>query len=291
MGHPHEHLPAQRSGTERDAIGGSRSDLSHEHLWIADDGTGLHAPPGRLVRDPATGELCCHVCGEFFRSLGAHVRAHGYTADEYRRVMGLARTRALTSSAVSDAISLRQRRRFATSSEHRSALAVGHEMARDGRLSTMARTDSGLRPEAASSQARARDRGRATQAHRRDAEMRDCRERVDGGDFPRWLGEAYANGASLEELGRSLGIGRRRVRDELERAGVGIRRAGVNGSRAKRSRIVANDDDAARRVGTDDLVGWLEDMRRQGHRMTDLAAAVGRSESWVRTRLLTRSAA
>jgi len=93
---PRAPLPAARSA---DAVSG-RSDqtpapsTTHGHLWTLPEGTGLHAPLGRLVDDPATGRLCCHLCGRWFLSLGAHVRAHGYTADAYRDTMQLLRTRA-----------------------------------------------------------------------------------------------------------------------------------------------------------------------------------------------------
>lgn len=70
----------------------------HEHLWSLPDGTGLHAPPGRLLAEEATGRLCCHLCGQWFAALGIHVRVHGHTAGTYREAMGLPRTSALAAS-------------------------------------------------------------------------------------------------------------------------------------------------------------------------------------------------
>lgn len=70
----------------------------HGHLWSLPDGTGLHAPPGRLVIEEGTGRVCCHLCGWWFTSLGIHVRAHGYTAGTYRQAMGLPRGSALTAA-------------------------------------------------------------------------------------------------------------------------------------------------------------------------------------------------
>ena len=70
----------------------------HEHMWSLPDGTGLHAPPGRLLTEEASGRLCCHLCGQWFSALGIHVRVHGQTADTYRDAMGLPRTSVLAAS-------------------------------------------------------------------------------------------------------------------------------------------------------------------------------------------------
>jgi RNA polymerase sigma factor (sigma-70 family) len=61
----------------------------HGHLWRLADGRGLHAPPGTLVRNPASGAVCCHLCGRWFVALGSHIRVHGYTAPGYRRALQL----------------------------------------------------------------------------------------------------------------------------------------------------------------------------------------------------------
>ena len=55
---------------------------------------------GELLDD---GErVCCHVCGEWRRSLSGHVqRTHGMTLDEYRERYQLSRKQGLCSSAVS----------------------------------------------------------------------------------------------------------------------------------------------------------------------------------------------
>jgi len=71
----------------------------HGHMWSLPDGTGLHAPPGRLVTDERTGRLCCHLCGDWFAALGIHVRSHGHTAGTYRAAMSLPRTTVLTVAA------------------------------------------------------------------------------------------------------------------------------------------------------------------------------------------------
>ena len=76
----------------------------HGHLWTLPDGTGLHAPPGILVAEFATGRLCCHLCGQWFAALGVHVRVHGHTAGSYREATGLPPGRVLASPDVSESI-------------------------------------------------------------------------------------------------------------------------------------------------------------------------------------------
>lgn len=62
---------------------------------------GVHAPYGVLVRDEQSDTVLCHLCGQWFRALGSHVRVHGLTADGYRTAFGLYRTRPLTSREIS----------------------------------------------------------------------------------------------------------------------------------------------------------------------------------------------
>ena len=85
----------------------------HDYLWFLPDGTGLHAPAGRLVPQEGTGRLCCHLCGEWFTALGTHVRAHGFTAGAYRQAMSLPPRRALVASSLSALMARNTRSRWA----------------------------------------------------------------------------------------------------------------------------------------------------------------------------------
>lgn len=277
MGQPHEH-PEHR----HDVVGGHRT---HEHLWTAANGTGLHAPPGQVVRDRLTGEVCCHVCGEFFHSLGSHVRAHGYTAAEYRRAMDLSRTKSLSSATVSEAISRRQRQSYATSSEHRVRLEPGQEMVRDGRLTELAKTGRSVRMQSDRLRSEALDAGRRTREGCRQAALSARLDQLGIADLGCWLRATYADGASLSNLAETLGIGQQRLRSELERAGVTLRDRGTNSAQGKRSRAIANEQLAAQRVGTDDLNAWLSEQHRRGVTLSELGRRVGHSSHWVRWRV------
>ncbi len=97
---------------------------SHLHLWSLPDGTGLHAPYAELVAEEGTSRLCCHLCGRWYVSLGAHVRAHGHTADTYRLAMGLCTTQPLTSTPLS---AQRRLRRVAALAAGRRTVAARRE--------------------------------------------------------------------------------------------------------------------------------------------------------------------
>ena len=172
----------------------------HHHEWHLPDGTGLHAPIGVLVRDEETGKACCHVCGEFFTFLGAHIRSHGYSAVEYRSVMGLGRTTPLTEPLLSSNIARRQKALYEASSEFRSNLAAGHEMARRGHLTAIARRSHvNPRLQAVSARNQALAQGRVTRVLTAE---RDAAERLGVDDLLTWLAERHRAGMSLAQLGQ-----------------------------------------------------------------------------------------
>ena len=287
---PRAPLPAARGA---DAVSG-RSDqtpapsTTHGHLWTLPEGTGLHAPLGRLVVDPATGRLCCHLCGRWFVSLGAHVRMHGYTADAYRDTMQLLRTRPLISTELSTTIATRQARAYADSAQVRERFAESQQLARTGQLTWRARAgnlESWQRLERVGTSRAQLATGRATRARHREAHIAALLTERGAPDLSTFLRAEYAAGASLQTLARTTGLGRNRLHAALTAAGITIRPTGHNTPAGKRSRAQAADEAAAARVGTGDLHGWLTDRYDQGWSLTRLAAAVGRSTHWVRWRL------
>ena len=263
----------------------------HGHIWLGADGTGLHAPYGELVRDEATGDVCCHLCGRWFTFLGGHVRVHGLDADSYRELAGLGATRALASRDLSERVRTRQRARYAADADARQQLAAGQEMARSGLLA--GRERAGWRGERTDEVPleRRRERarqlacGRATSDSRREQAQAERLRKLGYDDLSSYLQRAYAAGGSLESLGRATGLGRVRLRDALVEAGVELRASGVNTDAGKRARADYADARAARRVGVSDLYGWMVARRDEGWTLQQLALVVGHSVPWVRTRL------
>lgn len=257
---------------------------SHLHLWSLPDGTGLHAPYGELVAEEGTSRLCCHLCGRWYVSLGAHVRAHGHTADTYRLAMGLCTTQPLTSTPLSATIAKRQAEGYRRDPELRARLDAGRQTLR-----------AGPRPAAGSAhdepaQRRLR-RAAALAAGRRTVAARRAQEparRLAAWGHPSlhdFLRCAHSDGASLDDLARQTGLGRARLRQEVRAAGIEARAVGSNSAAAKRSRAVTHEAAAARRVGAGDIHTWLTERRSQGWSLGQLAAAVGHSSPWVRIRL------
>ncbi|MPQ97180.1 hypothetical protein GB931_04405 [Modestobacter sp. I12A-02628] len=260
----------------------------HLHLWTSPEGHRLHAPFGELTREDSTGRLCCHLCGRWYASLGSHLRAHGWTSDGYRAAMGLASGTPLTGRSLSSSISARQARRYAADPDHRRQLGRGHRMARDGSLAEAARRaarDAAVRPQRDAARRAALDAGRATRREARAARLRARLAEAGSADLATHLRDRHAAGASLAELARETGLGRDRLRAALLEAGVVPRPPGATTPAGRRARAVAADEAAARRVGTDDVRAWLDRRSREGWSVLRLAAAVGHSPPWVRSRL------
>ncbi len=263
----------------------SASSLPHLHLWSLPDGTGLHAPLGELAIEDGTLRLCCHVCGRWFVSLGAHVRAHGYTAEAYRRAMGLCATLPLTSSPLSATIARRQTEGYRRDQEVRDRLDAGRQSLRRAPTST-ARTSEGEPMQRQRRRGAALAAGRRTKTVRRDQELTRRLEQWGHDTLHDFLRCAYSDGASLDDLGRQTGLGRARLHQEMTAAGIQTRAVGRNSADARRSRALKHDAAAARRVGTDDISTWLAARTRDGWSVRRLAAAVGHSSPWVRARLI-----
>lgn len=258
----------------------------HLHLWHLPDGTGVHAPIGQLVHDEETGEVCCHLCGGFFSSLGSHLRAHGWTAETYRLAMGLSRNRPLAARTLSAAISARQSRRYAEDAELQVHFRTGQAMARSGVLAQRAReARPDDTPEARRIRADALQRGRETVRGRRQAALAGCVADQGSGSLGAYLRDAYVAGTSLADLARATGLGRQRLREAMDEAGIPIRRSGDTTPVGRRARAGAADARAADRLGVPDLCAWLAAQRAAGATLTALAQAVGHSTHWVRWRL------
>ncbi|HJT05083.1 MAG TPA: MucR family transcriptional regulator [Pseudonocardiaceae bacterium] len=195
---------------------------SHAHLWSLPDGTGLHAPYGQLMAEPASGRICCHLCGRWFVSLGSHLRQHGHTADSYREAMGLCRSRPLVAAALSRSIASRQSAAYRRSPTLRAHLAVGQELSRTGQLARLASTArSGQAPwELAQVRRATLDAGRITMAAQRDRALAHRLRALGFDDLASYLRHAHASGASLRRIARTTRMGWSRMRRELDAAGI-----------------------------------------------------------------------
>lgn len=96
------------------------------------DGTPRHGPVGEIVMD---GDLVlCHLCGRWFRSVTAHLRAHGWTKDGYCDGFGLERGQSLEGSATRKRRSAAFSARLVFEPAVRAGSAAGRARARAGAL-------------------------------------------------------------------------------------------------------------------------------------------------------------
>ncbi|MFI6377282.1 MucR family transcriptional regulator [Streptomyces sp. NPDC050546] len=256
---------------------------------MSDQGGREHPDFGRLIRDEATDTVACHVCGRSFRSLGAHLRVHGMTAEEYRQEFGLLRTRALSARSLSAEQSRRSRAEYQASEESQAYFATGRTMARTGELNRRRWNTTTKRAE--STELRrlrqaALDTGRRTQA--RVAGARTAAALRAGGftDLEQALRTVYVDRQhGIEDTARVLALGKGRVRRLLGEYGIAVRPPGQNSAVGKRSRTWLNDRAAAERVGADDITTWLRGRTAEGATLRELAAATGRSIPWVAARI------
>ena len=149
-------------------------------VGVLSDGTPFYAPIGRA---PVSGaRVACHLCGRWFRSVTAHLRAHGWTKERYCQAFGLERgqplegpeTRKLRSAAF--------------------AARLVFELIRDGSAAGRARATSGQLARDAAAAARGRSfpeqrRRKSAQAHaagQSPLAMAASRERADRAPSRRW---------------------------------------------------------------------------------------------------------
>lgn len=103
---------------------------------VLGDGTPCYAPPGTMVRDGH--QVQCHLCGGWFRSVGPHLRVHGWARADYREALGLERGESLEGHATRERRSSALRRRLATDPAVRAGSAAGRALTRTGALTRAA---------------------------------------------------------------------------------------------------------------------------------------------------------
>lgn len=100
------------------------------------DGTPCHAPPG--VMEIADEHARCHLCGRWFRSVGAHLRSHGWDRASYRTAFGLERGQSLEGSTTRDRRARAMHRRRAHDPVVRAGCEIGRRWASTGELTRAA---------------------------------------------------------------------------------------------------------------------------------------------------------
>lgn len=183
---------------------------------VLEDGTPSYAPIGTVVRD---GErVLCHLCGRWFRSVVAHLRAHGWDHLAYRAAFGLerdeplegARTRALR------AASMRERR--ARDPAVRMGSEIGQAWVRSGALTRAAAEAARGRPQPEQRRRKtlrtlegidpvARAAGTRRHADRQLRHVaQEAAERLGFADIGALVRYHVGSGASLAAISRAAGL-------------------------------------------------------------------------------------
>ena len=95
-----------------------------------------HAPIGSVVHEGD--RVLCHLCGHWFKSVPAHLRAHGLDDLAYRQAFGLERSAPLEGATTRQRRAAALRRRRATDPVVRAWCEEGVERARSGALTEAA---------------------------------------------------------------------------------------------------------------------------------------------------------
>jgi hypothetical protein len=92
----------------------------------------FYAPIGEVVIDNEL--VICHLCGRSLRSVTAHLRVHGWTADAYRETFGLERGQPLEGPGTRKLRAAAFTSRLVFEPAVREGSAAGRERARNGQL-------------------------------------------------------------------------------------------------------------------------------------------------------------
>jgi len=103
-------------------------------VGVLAEGTVFFAPIGEVVIDGSL--VMCHLCGRSFRSVAAHLSAHGWTKDRYCEAFGLERGQSLEGPQTRKLRAAAFTARLLFEPAVREGSAAGRERARTGDLAS-----------------------------------------------------------------------------------------------------------------------------------------------------------
>ncbi|MCH6166755.1 MucR family transcriptional regulator [Pseudonocardia alaniniphila] len=204
--HPPEYVPSTWA----------RGRSVHEVAGVLPDGTVHYAPIGVVIGDGPV--VMCHLCGEWFRSVLAHLRSHGWSQEAYRTAFGLERGQPLegTSTRERRAAALTVRR--STDPAIREGCDVGMRWAKSGGLSRAAALAARGRPQPeqrrrktlATLAAISLEKRAAATRRYADERLREtataAAQRLGFSDIGTLVRERIRDGSSLAAISRAAGL-------------------------------------------------------------------------------------
>ncbi|SNT63626.1 hypothetical protein SAMN05421812_115167 [Asanoa hainanensis] len=196
------------------------------------DGTGYHAPLGRMVADGD--RVCCHLCGRFFLSVASHIRVHGWSKADYLAAFGLELSNPLSGEATRKRRAASFTARFAVEPAIQRAQRLAHDRARSGALTAAAATAARGRRQPAERRAKTLrtlagiSRAARAEGTRRAAADRMARvaagvaDRFGFADFPSYVADRLRRGASMAAISREAGLHKDWVSRQLAAVAPGV---------------------------------------------------------------------
>ena len=262
-------------------------------VGVLADGTPFYAPIGEIVIVDA--RVTCHLCGRSFRSVTAHLRAHGWSKERYCLTFGLERTQSLEGHETRKLRSTAFAARLIFEPAVRDGSAAGRARARAGELARDAAASARGRPfpeQRRRKNARARTAGfsastRAVIRERADRKLAavasNAAARHGFADIGSLVSARIAAGMSLAAVSREIG----QHKDWLSRH---LARLDPVAANLARQRPVHQPDrawePALRSIGFADVGAYLHDRHVTRHQTVNvIAAEIGMSHHAVEAAL------
>jgi len=262
-------------------------------VGVLADGTPYYAPIGEVVA--ADARVTCHLCGRSFRSVTAHLRAHGWSKERYCMTFGLERAQSLEGDETRKLRSASFAARLVFEPAVREGSAAGRARARAGELARDAAAAARGRPfpeQRRRKNARARRRMLSVAAQAASRERADrqlaavaagAAARLGFADIGALVAARVAAGMSLAAVSREIG----QHKDWLSRHLPRVDPAAASQARQRSAR----QPDAAwvpvlAGLGFADVAAYLHDrhlVRHQTVNVIDVATGLGDERRYIVT--------
>lgn len=257
------------------------------------DGTAYFAPVGEVVLDGD--RVTCHLCGRLFRSVTAHLPAHGWTKEQYCTAFGLERRQSLEGPQTRKLRSAAFTARLIFEPAVRAGSAAGRARAKSGDLAMDAakaargrpfpeqRRRKAVRAAAAVPPATAARAGRERSGRHLEAVAAQVARQHGHPDIGALVLARAQQGLSLAAISREAGLHKDWLSRHLPRLDPAAAQAAT---RARAARPDTSWLPAVRQFGHDDVADYLRDRHVERHLSVNaIAAEVGVSHHAVRAAL------
>jgi hypothetical protein len=254
-------------------------------VGVLGDGTPYFAPIGQVVADGAL--VTCHLCGRAFRSVVAHLSAHGWTKAQYCEAFGLERGQSLEGAETRKLRSASFSARLVFEPALRDGSARGRDRARSGQLTRQAAAAARGRPFPEQRRQRSRatmspsariqlaEASRERAVQRLAAQAEEVARRQGYADIGQLVREGLAAGQSLAAISRACGLNKDWMSRHLARLDPAVAAAATA---RRRDATLARWLPVIRELGFTDVTCYLRQRHHVEHMSVNaIAREVGLS--------------